>query len=271
MRNVLFCFVLLGIGYLYFEKSGVSVSEDDQFRMPALEAPEHVGRLIEVRRGDLFVPHSGKFEYSVPEHTAREATIHWIGERRWYSYHPDAKHGPSPVIMLLHGAGRNGLSMIDMWRETADQHGLFLIALDGKDQNWPTEAIFPTILHDILSQAGEVSPIDQEHIFLFGHSNGARYVQNLLNRANGPWRAAAVHAGIGGAGSAIVPEHPKPLRLYLGTRDHIFHTDPARSVAHALAANGHPVELHLIPNHTHWFYDAGPKIAEDAWTWFARQ
>ncbi len=128
MRNVLFCFILLGIGYLYFEKSGVSVSQDDQFRMPALEAPTHVGTLIEERRDDLFVPHSGKFEYSVPEHTAREATIHWIGERRWYSYHPDTKHGPSPVIMLFHGAGRNGLSMIDMWRDTADQHGLFLIA-----------------------------------------------------------------------------------------------------------------------------------------------
>ena len=271
MRNVRFCFILLGIGYFYFEKSGVSVSQDDQFLMPELEAATHVGTLIEERRDDLFVPHSGKFEYSVPEHTALEATIHWIGERRWYSYHPDTKHGPYPVIMLFHGAGRNGLSMIDMWRDTADQHGLFLIALDGKDQNWPAEAIFPSILHDILSQADEVSPIDREHIFLFGHSNGARYVQNLLNRAKGPWRAAAVHAGFAVADSAIIPENPKPLRLYLGTRDHICLTGSARSVAYVLAANGHSVELLPIPNHTHWFYDAGPKIAEDAWTWFARQ
>lgn len=267
MRNVLFCFILLGIGYFYFEESGISVSQDDQFRMPALEAPTHVGTLIEERRDDLFVPHSGKFEYSVPEHTAQEATIHWIGERRWYSYHPDTKHGPSPVIMLFHGAGRNGLYVA--------RHGRSARAVsdrwDGKDQNWSAETISPSILHDILSQAGEVSLIDREHIFLFGHSNGARYVQNLLNRAKGPWRAAAVHSGFAVADSAIIPEHPKPLRLYLGTRDHIFLTDSARSVAYALAANGHPVELLLIPNHTHWFYDAGPKIAEDAWTWFARQ
>lgn len=271
MRNVLFCFILLGIGYFYLEKSRDPVSEDDQLRMSALEAPEHVGDLIEERRDDLFVPHRGKFEYSVPEYTAREATTHWIGERRWYSYHPEAKYGPYPVIMLFHGAGRSGLSMIDMWRHTADQQGLFLIALDGKDQNWSTEEITPSILHDILSEAEEASTIDREHIYLFGHSNGARYVQTLLNRVDGPWRAAAVHAGFADADSVIVPENPKPFRLYLGTRDHIFHTDSARSVAHALAANGHPVDLQLIPNHTHWFYDAGPKIAADAWTWFARQ
>ena len=36
-----------------------------------------------------------------------------------------------------------------------------------------------------------------------------------------------------------------------------------------MALAGHPVQLVLIPGHTHWFYEIGPQNAEDAWAWFA--
>lgn len=271
MRNLLLCLILLGVGYLYFGGLRTSDLPDDRFRMSELETPRHVGRLAETNRYDLFVPYSGNPEYSVPENTVRAATAHRIGARRWHSYRPDANHGSYPVIMLFHGARRSGLSMVDMWRDTADRQGLFLIALDGKGQNWSTENVSPSILHNILSEAEVVAPIDLERVYLFGHSNGARYVQTLLNQAEGPWRAAAVHGGFSDAATAIIPINPKPIRFYLGTRDHIFPSDSARSVAHALAAKGHPVDLQFIPNHTHWFYDVGPMIAADAWDWFARQ
>lgn len=271
MRILALCVILLSIGYLYLGDLKNSLFADRQFRMSELEVAPRVGRLTETNRDDLFVAYNGNPEYSVPESIVSAATAHQTGTRRWHSYRPEVKHGSYPVIMLFHGAGRSGLSMVDMWRDTADRHGLFLIALDGEGQNWSTQNISPSILHNILSEANEVAPINLDQVYLFGHSRGAQYVQTLLNQAEGPWRAAAVHGGFSDPAAAIIPVNAKPIRFYLGTRDHIFHSDSARSVAQALTAKGHDVDLHFIPNHTHWFYEVGPVIAADAWHWFAQQ
>ena len=270
MRIFLFGLIILGGGYLYFEEPNAPPPIDAEFRMEEREAPERTGPLTEKNRDDLLVPYSGSGEYSVPQDTVAAATTHQLNGRQWHSYRPRNRLGMLPVVILFHGAGRDGLSMIDMWRDTADKNGLLLVALDGRQQNWPAENVAPTILHDILSEAADLARIDEDRIYLFGHSNGARYVQSLINLTKGPWRAAAVHAGYGDPATAIVPADPKPIRFYLGTRDHIFDTETARIVARALSDKGHPTDLHLIPNHTHWFYEAGPLIAADAWAWFAR-
>ena len=97
------------------------------------------------------------------------------------------------------------------------------------------------------------------------------YVQNLINQTAGPWRAAAIHASYSDPAFAVIPADPKPIRYYFGTRDHIANSDTGRYVAHELAELGHDVDIQLIPNHTHWFYNVGPMIAEDAWEWLSRQ
>ena len=97
-----------------------------------------------------------------------------------------------------------------------------------------------------------------------------KYAAFLVNRGIGPWRAAALHGGYGPPDQyRPTPEAP-PLRLYLGERDHIFSVEGAQAAAAALAAAGHDTELHLIPDHTHWFYEIGPNLAADAWGWFNR-
>ncbi|MEM8755732.1 MAG: dienelactone hydrolase family protein, partial [Pseudomonadota bacterium] len=110
--------------------------------------------------------------------------------------------------------------------------------------------------------------IDRSRVFLFGHSNGGVYAHILTNRTSGPWRAAATHGGFAPAQFLQAPAEAKPFRMYLGTAEHIFPPDAAEAVGRAMAKAGHAVDLVIIPYHTHWFYDAGPKIADDAWGWF---
>lgn len=271
MRFSLVLLIIIGCGFVYFLRSDGAIFNDGAFRMAALEEPQQAGQLTETIRSDLFVPFNGPFEYSVPSATTNAAQVHALNGRQWYSYQPVTGDTPFSVVMLFHGAGRDGLSMIDMWRRVADQEGLFLIAVDGRNQNWPAEAVEPSILHDILNAAQDIAPINPDRVYLFGHSNGAKYVQMLINQAVGPWRAAAVHAGFADPALAIIPADPKPIRYYMGTNDHIFRPDVARFVANAMAQKGHPVDLQFIPEHTHWFYAAGPMISADAWDWLSQQ
>jgi len=271
MHAFLLSLIAAIVGYVYFDQWRHTQRADNGFRMPTLEAPVHIGHLNETNRPDLFVPPVGNYEYAVPEDVINRAKRHQTDGRRWFSYQPDNNRQAYPVVLLFHGAGRDGLSMIDMWRSVADQEGIFLIALNGIQQNWPSETVHATILHDILAQAGQISQLDMNQVYLFGHSNGAKYVQALINQTEGPWRAAAVHGGFADPIQAIIPADPKPIRFYLGARDHIFQPDVARYVAHALTERGHPADLQIIPNHTHWFYDAGPTITADAWAWLVRQ
>ncbi len=271
MRRLVLCIALVCLGYLGLTWWSDLARPDTGFRMAALEVPKRAGQFAETDRADLFVPYIGNPTYSVPADTIDTAIPHDLGRYRWHSYQPETGAGPFPVVLLFHGAGRDGLSMIDMWRDVADRKGVMLIALDGRDQNWPPDRVEPTVLHDIIAQEDVAAHIDPSRVYLFGHSNGAAYVQALINQTEGPWRAAAMHAGFADPASAIIPETPKPIRYYLGSRDHIFQTDAARYVANDLATKGHDVDLHIIPDHTHWFYDAGPAIAADAWTWLESQ
>ncbi|MEO9517396.1 MAG: prolyl oligopeptidase family serine peptidase [Paracoccaceae bacterium] len=271
MRLVLRGLIILIVGYLVVDRWDGFAATDTGYRMAALDAPFQAGRFEETDRNDLYVPYKGNPDYIVPDDVANAAISHKSGGRRWYSYHPTTTLQKQAVVFLFHGAGRTGLSMIDMWRDVADQNGIILIALNGRRKNWPSEGVSPTILHEILSELGESARLDMERVYLFGHSNGGAYTQSLINQSAGPWRAAAIHAGYADPATSIIPQVPKPIRFYLGTRDHIFLTKSARYVARALSEKGHAVDLHLIPSHSHWFYDAGPVIATDAWEWFSRQ
>lgn len=191
----------------------------------------------------------------------------WPLDRTWYEL-PPPELPPEAVVVLLHGSGRDGLSMLEMWQETGRKHGLLLVAPNGGA--WRHSALGRRAVRASAVAAALAYGLDPTGLFLFGHSDGAGIAQTLVAEAPpGQWRAAAVHAGymppqpIGPGRSAAA------LRIYLGDKDHIFALGPARQSARAMAASGHPTELVVIPGHTHWFYDIGPQIAEDAWAWFA--
>jgi predicted esterase len=188
--------------------------------------------------------------------------------RSWYELQPSG-NPPAGMVVLLHGAGRNGLSMLEMWEETARRHDLLLVAPNSKGSTWARDGADLAFITAAARQAAAAHGVPAGEVFLFGHSDGAGMAQEVLNRAEaGLWQAAAVHAGFAGAGRVVAARAAAPFRIYLGSEDHIFSVAAARGSAEAMATHGHPAELLVIPGHTHWFYDIGPDIARHAWAWF---
>ncbi len=161
--------------------------------------------------------------------------------------------------------------MIEMWMDTARNNGLILVAPDARGKTWVTNSISKTLLNDMLSSVSEDAGVTTGNIFLFGHSDGAKLAAHLANRTIGPWQAVALHGGYNPADTYGPNADAIPIRLYLGTRDHIFSVTEASKAITALAHSGYRAELHLIPAHSHWFYEIGPKIARDSWQWMQMQ
>ena len=232
-------------------------------------APYPPAQLILSERPDLRPAPPRNAEY---EPTVRDVTTYQFRDgrslRRATVYDGATGAEPRPVIVLFHGAGRDELSMIDMWDDVADAHGLLLLSLKSEGATWPFRDNESDVIAQALSLAEADVPIDRDRLFLFGHSDGAIYAQRLANGFPGSWRAVAAHAGTLPVDWVEDRIAGAPIRHYLGSIDGIFATHDARLSAEAFAANGHHYEFQLIPQHTHWFYTGGPAIAADAWQWF---
>nr|WP_301538925.1 dienelactone hydrolase family protein [Pseudogemmobacter hezensis] len=168
---------------------------------------------------------------------------------------------------MLHGSGRTGRDMIRPWQGIAEDRDLVLLAPDAlNSKGWSDTRDGTEFLEAVLAAAALLYPIDPKQVLIFGHSAGASFALQLAAAPPEGVTAVAVHAGT--VTPVAQPETALPLRIYIGDNDHLFPLAAVRASAEALAAAGHPTDLLVIAGHDHWFYDAGPGIAADAWDWF---
>lgn len=229
--------------------------------------PSTGGSFAKVRRSTFKSRVLGDYTYAPSQMAKSLATQGSFGGNSWFQFTPKGKT-PAPLVILFHGSGRTGLSMIDMWLETAQTHDVILLAPNARGRSWVMSDLTLTGLQNMLSVVGEQRQIDTTQIYLFGHSNGGGFVTLLLNQFEGPWRGGATHGGFASSDNITSPQNAKPFRIYLGEKDHIFGETSAEETARAMAHAGHSVTLQMIPDHTHWFYEIGPQIARDSWAWF---
>jgi predicted esterase len=216
--------------------------------------------LIEEGSNPSYDPPVGQFSTAVFPY---EGSI-----RRWHWQVPDIEGKPLPAIVMLHGSGRTGPAMLDMWQRMT-QEPAFLIAPDAHDLDvWSLKHDGQAYLDAVLSEAAKVHAIDMERIYLVGHSGGANHALRLANRGAGPWRAVAVHAG---ATAQIEPQPEAiPVLIIVGDRDQSFPIARVRQSARTLAGAGHDVDLRVIPGHNHWFYAIGPDLGPVIWDFLSR-
>lgn len=240
--------------------------------MPPRPAGASKAKFAEYSRVDLHVSTIGAYEYEPSAAIVSAATKHQsmvqFKRRTWYSLVPQSGSRGAPVVVLFHGANRSGLSMIDMWQEVAQAHGVVLLAPNAPSGRWPYAEPDARFIEQMLDEVNKATPIDRDEVFLFGHSNGAIYAQALLNQKTGPWRAAATHGGFATSKHLTPASDAKPYRMYIGSLEQTSPVTVARQMGQILADAGHTTDLVVIPYQTHWFYDSGPKIAADAWQWF---
>lgn len=193
-------------------------------------------------------------------------------ERGYYLFVPDGIEAskPVPLVVLLHGSGRNGLSLIDRWKELAKKEKIILVgpnSLNGQSWNIPGDA--PDAIYDLVESLRGKHPIDPRRMYVFGHSAGAvagLYVALLESEY---FAAAAVHAGAMQADDGPFVQRTKrmiPIYMVVGTNDTFFPLADVRATRDLLNKHGLNVQLNEIKNHTHSYYTRADEINDLVWS-----
>src|SRR5262245_32747360 len=119
-------------------------------------------------------------------------------KRAIYLFVPESvKSGtPAPLIVLLHGSGRNGLTLVDKWKDLAAKEGLIVVGPDSLDPSvWNAPADGPEVLRDLVENLKSRYSINSRRVYLFGHSGGAVFALYMSLLESQYFAAAAIHAG----------------------------------------------------------------------------
>jgi poly(3-hydroxybutyrate) depolymerase len=193
-------------------------------------------------------------------------------KRTYYLFVPDSLKPAEkvPLILLLHGSGRDGLSLVDKWKDLAAKERFIVAGPDAAgSQGWSTTEDGPNVLHDLIELLKTNYPINPRRVYLFGHSAGAVYAIDLALMESEYFAAMANHAGAFRNQSEFdvikLGQRKIPFGFWIGTRDQYFPVASVRATRDALVAAGFPVEVTEMPGHDHWYYDLAPSINEAAW------
>jgi predicted esterase len=198
-------------------------------------------------------------------------TIEFGGKKRaYYLYVPENVLSKPPLIVTLHGSGRDGLSLVEKWKDIADQEGLILAGPNAMDSaQWSTTDDSADFLREIIEQLKSKYSIDQKRVFLFGHSAGAVYALNLSMSQSEYFAATAVHAGSWRSdeefGYVHLAKRKTPIAIFIGDVDQYFPMDSVRKTEALLKSNQFPVQVTVMKGHNHWYYDLAPDINRNAW------
>ena len=200
------------------------------------------------------------------ERMTKETFVSGGQTRTYYLLVPESakKAAPAPLVVLLHGSGRNGRSLLEKWEDLAKREGIALVGPDAlSPQGWRIPEDGPEFLHDLVELLKGQFDLDARRVYLFGHSAGAGQALMMAVLESEYFAAAAVHAGA--MPESAVPFIPRaarktPIGIWIGTNDALFPLAVVRATRDAFAAQGFTAELSEIPGHTHWYYDRAPQI-----------
>jgi poly(3-hydroxybutyrate) depolymerase len=200
---------------------------------------------------------------------ATKNTIEFAGNTRtFYTFVPKAE-GPLPLVLLLHGSGRNGQVMVDAWAALAAREHFIVAAPDAYDSSaWNIKTDAPDFLHAVVDRVEAKHAVDGNRIYLFGHSAGAEYALLLAILDSHSFAAVAVHAG------ALQPDNYRlfayagrriPIAIWVGDQDLLFPVEQVTATIKEFESNGFPIELTIMPNHDHNYYVISDEVNGEAW------
>ena len=210
-----------------------------------------------------------------PADSAEKMTKETFGSggqtRTYYLLVPEAakKLERAPLLVLLHGSGRDGRSLLEKWESLAKKEGIILVGPDSLTRNdWRIPEDGPQFLYDLVEMLAVQLDIDRRRVYLFGHSAGAGHALIMSLIESEYFAAVAVHAGaLPESAFPFIARAPRkmPIGIWVGTNDAYFPLKVVRATRDALKGGGFAPELTEIPGHTHWYYDRGPEINKKVW------
>lgn len=189
--------------------------------------------------------------------------------RPYYLYVPSTAKGPAPLIVMLHGSNRTGVTLVEKWKDYAKKEGIIIAGPDSSNLRvWGAPQDGPDYLHDLVEELKTKHPINPRRVYLFGHSAGASFALHMSLMESQYFAATAIHAGALSNQDSNLLELAKrkiPVSIQVGDSDTFFPLEVVRATRDVLKAAGFPVELIEIPNHDHWYYDKASKFNQTAW------
>jgi len=205
-----------------------------------------------------------------PNKIVHESILSNKKKRTFYLYVPASAKAPVPLIVLLHGSGRDGMSLVEKWKGLADKEGVIIVGPDSDGSSgWSMPRDGPDFLRDLVEDLKAKYPINPRRIYLFGHSAGAVFALMMSALETEYFAATAIHAG-----AFRQPEEYKaisdggrriPVAIWVGTQDQYFSLRDVRATRDAFRSKGFTVEVTEMPGHNHWYYDLAPSINASAW------
>src|SRR5215467_3571720 len=191
-------------------------------------------------------------------------------ERTYYTFAPEKISTPVPLLLLLHGSGRDGMSQVDEWKGLAEQKGLVLVAPDSANsREWRMGVDGPEFLHQIIEATREKYSVDGKGIYVFGHSAGAVFALYMGVMESQYFAAAGVHAGAMGEDFYPYLDLAKrkiPVTIWVGTNDPYFSLTLVKSTQSELNKHGFQAQVVEMKGHDHNYYavskDLNPRILE---------
>jgi poly(3-hydroxybutyrate) depolymerase len=189
--------------------------------------------------------------------------------RTYYLFVPTRLAPGAPMIVTLHGSGRDGRSLVEKWKDIAASEGIVLAGPDSlSSTGWSAPQDGPEFLHDVIEAVGKKYGIDPRRVYLFGHSAGASFALNISMLESGYFAATAVHAGAMDQQTYPLIDLAKrkiPIALFVGTRDQFFPLSKVRATRDALQVRGFSVLLTEMVGHDHDYYGRSAEINRNAW------
>ena len=194
-------------------------------------------------------------------------------QRTYYLFVPELAEQANnpPLLVLLHGSGRNGLSLVEKWKDLANKEGFIIVGPDAlSSDHWSIPEDGPEFIHDLVEALIKQYRVDPRRVYLFGHSAGAVFGLNLAMFESEYFAALAVHAGSWRSKEEYMnielAKRKIPIMIIVGDRDNFFSLDSVSSTESALKERQFPIEVKIMKGHDHWYYDLAPQINQDAWS-----
>ena len=181
-----------------------------------------------------------------------------------YVYVPKGVAHPAPLIVLLHGAGGNARSFLDLFKHDAESRGTVLLSLQSSGRTWPTRA--PTEddqdvknLNQTLRVLLAQPLVDQRRMTVMGFSDGASYALSLGLAQPDLFRTIVAMS----PGYAFAPARPDTTqRIFIahGRRDQVLPVGNVRDMVEGLESAGYAPQIR-------WFngrHEIDPSARRDA-------
>jgi poly(3-hydroxybutyrate) depolymerase len=182
---------------------------------------------------------------------------------------------PAPLLVTLHGSGRDGLSLVEKWKELAAKEGFIVAGPDALDpRGWIIPQDSPDPLRDLVEELKSKYPVDAKRVYLFGHSAGAGMALMLSALESEYFAAVAVHAGAMPVESYNYIDRARrktPISIIVGAKDPFFPLAVVRATKEEFNKRGFDVQLSEIAGHDHWYYDRAAEFNRSLWDFLKKQ